>query len=85
MIIPCIKRREGLIKKVLSGKKIIKVSLFDLYESKGQPYNIKIVLDDGTIVLFMNEKSSINTMDIKVIKYEKNNKATWWLYVEIIY
>ena len=75
MIIPCIKRKEDLIKKILIGKKIEKVCLLDFAIDK-EPYDIKLVLDDGTIIFFMNAKSGINTMDIKVVKYEKNTKAT---------
>ncbi len=75
MIIPCIKRKEDLIKKILLNKKIEKVYLWD-FNSDKEAYEIKLVLDDGTIVLFMSDKSGIDTMDIKVVKYEKNNKAT---------
>lgn len=73
MIIPCIKRKEELIKKILTGKKIKKVSLWD-FDTDREAYEIKLVLDDGTIVVFLSNRSGIDTMDIRVVKYE-NNKA----------
>ena len=73
MIIPCIKRKEELIKKILKGKKIKKVSLWD-FDIDREAYEIKLVLDDNTIVVFLSNRSGIDTMDIKVVKYE-NNKA----------
>tara|TARA_R100000234_G_C4952410_1_gene157954 strand:- start:139 stop:363 length:225 start_codon:yes stop_codon:yes gene_type:complete len=73
MIIPCIKRKEELIKKILKGKKIKKVSLWD-FDTDREAYEIKLVLDDNTIVVFLSNRSGIDTMDIKVVKYE-NNKA----------
>ena len=75
MIIPCIRRKEDLIKRVLLDKKIEKVSLWD-FESDKEAYEIKLVLDDGTIIFFMSNRSGIDTMNIKVLKYEKNSKAT---------
>ena len=73
MIIPCIKRKEELIKKILKGKKIKKVSLWD-FDTDREAYEIKLVLDDNTIIVFLSNRSGIDTMDIKVVKYE-NNKA----------
>ena len=75
MIIPCIRRKEDLIKRVLLDNKIEKVAIWD-FESDKEAYEIKLVLDDGTIIFFMSNSSGIDTMDIKVLKYEKNSKAT---------
>ena len=73
MIKHCIKRKEELIQKILKGKKNKKVSLWD-FDTDREAYEIKLVLDDNTIVVFLSNRSGIDTMDIMVVKYE-NNKA----------
>ena len=63
MIIACVKEEEQLLKKIMEGKKILKIKNWN---GEFNTYNLKMLLDNDTIVTIKSYKSGLEIMDIEI-------------------
>ena len=63
MIIPCVKEEEQQLKKIMEGRKIVKVKVWN---GEFNVYNLKMLLDNNTIVTIKSYKSGLEIMDVEI-------------------
>ena len=63
MIVPCVKKAEHLLKKIMEGAEIIKIQVWD---GEKTPYNIKMFLNNKKVVTMKSYKSGLEVLDIEV-------------------
>ena len=69
MIIPCVKKAEHLLKKIMEGAEIIKIQVWD---GERSPYNLKMFLNNKKVITMKSYKSGLEVIDIEV-KDESNS------------